>query len=333
MRKETATASREALTSALDRLTSLSMVVIGDAIVDRYVWGDVERISPEAPVPVLDVRKAEDRLGGAANVANNLAQLGVAVSLAALVGADDEAESLRDLLAKHRIGSDLLVADSSRCTTVKTRVMAGQQQIVRIDHEVRELPPVPVQQQLARNALKLGDKGLFVSDYGKGAIGATVLEAVESAVLAGASVMVDPHPSNYSRYRKLGMCKPNRKEAESATGIKITDNASAAKAARALLTAWGCSTVVLSLGAGGVCIVEEGKEQPFFLPTKAQQVFDVSGAGDALAAVFAACKLAGVSTEVAGELGNLAASVVVSQVGTVPVTRELLLQEINSLGE
>ena len=143
--------------------------------------------------------------------------------------------------------------------------------------------------------------------------------------------MVDPHPSNYARYRRLGMCKPNRKEAESATGIKIVDNDSAALAARSLLTVWGCHCVVLSLGAGGTCIVEERQPMPLFLPTKARQVFDVSGAGDTLAAVFAAAKHAGCTTAIAGELANLAASVVVSQIGTVPVTKELLLREIEQI--
>lgn len=324
----TGTFSKDALKAALDKLSGVSMIVIGDAIVDRYIWGEVERISPEAPVPILDVVKAEDRLGGAANVAHNLSQLGINVSLAALVGDDDEAESLRALLSSQKINPDMLVVDKERCTTVKTRVMAGQQQIVRIDHEVRASASQQAQQQLAKAVLKVGAKGLVVSDYGKGVVVPAVLEAIESVVISGASVMVDPHPSNYERYRKLGMCKPNRKEAEAATGIKITDNATAAQAAKILLSNWGCSTVVLSLGGGGVCIVENINPAPLFLPTKARQVFDVSGAGDALAAVFAACKHAGLSTAISGELANLAAGVVVSQVGTVPVTKALLEQAI-----
>ncbi len=327
----TETFTKDALKAALDKLAGVSMIVVGDAIVDRYIWGEVERISPEAPVPVLDVVNAEDRLGGAANVAHNLAQLGVSVSIAALVGDDDEAESFRELLSKQKINPDLLVVDKNRCTTVKTRVMAGQQQIVRIDHEVRAAASVDAQQQLAKIVLRVGDKGLVISDYGKGVVVPAVLEAVESVVLAGASVMVDPHPNNYERYRKLGMCKPNRKEAEAATGIRITDNESAAKAARSLLMNWGCSTVVLSLGGGGVCIVEQDSQTPLFLPTKARQVFDVSGAGDTLVAVFAAGKQAGLSTAVSGELANLAAGVVVSQVGTVPVTKSLLIHEIEQI--
>lgn len=349
--------SRAELLAGLKRLSSVSMVVVGDAIIDRYIWGNVERISPEAPVPVLDVARAEDRLGGAANVAHNLARLGITVSLASVIGDDQEAESLRELLKDQGIGTRLLVVDRSRCTTVKTRVMAGQQQIVRIDHEQRHAIGKAGEKALiagvvpgGKSELTSSAPGIVVSDYGKGVVTTDLLAAVAGVVERGGCVMVDPHPSNYARYTRLGMCKPNRKEAENATGIKITDNPTAAKAARALLSAWGCHTVVLSLGGGGVCIVESDAASgtvpakagglltesrlppPIFLPTKARQVFDVSGAGDTLVAVFSAAKQAGLSTGLAGELANIASGVVVSQVGTVPITLAALTEEINQLG-
>ena len=328
--------SRQSLENTLNAISGMPVLVVGDVILDRYIWGAVDRISPEAPVPVLDVKRTEDRLGGAANVARNLRAIGAKVSLCGLIGDDDDGAVVMKLLEAEGIAHDGVVTDRLRPTTVKTRIMAQAQQIVRIDHESREGQAPALRESFAAliDAHIDANKAIVVSDYGKGVIGAEVMSRLEKATeakrigLGIRPLMVDPHPANYSIYKSMSIAKPNRKEAEAASGMRITDRDSALTASKLLLKKWGAQMIVLSLGEDGLLILCGPNHPGVFINTVAQQVFDVSGAGDAVVAIFTAAMAAGATPEIAGDLANIGAGVVVSEIGTVPVNLSKLKRDI-----
>lgn len=331
---------KEELFSALNRITDQPILVVGDLILDRYIWGDVDRVSQEAPVPILDVRRTEERLGGAGNVARNLRNLGAQVNLCTLVGDDDEGRILLDLLEREGIGHEGVVTDRTRPTTIKTRIMSRGQQIVRIDRESRDQQGSALRESFAAlvEAHVEPAKAVVISDYGKGVISKEIMERLHKQGRSGSiglksrPLMVDPHPSNYDLYCPITMAKPNRKEAEAAAGIKIVDRPSALIAAQRLIKRWGAEMLVLSLGEDGLLIARSDDPQGKFIDTVAQQVFDVSGAGDAVVAIFTAAIATGTTPAVAGDLANIGAGVVVSEVGTVPVNVAKLKRDIERLG-
>ena len=332
----TVLSTKEELFDALKRISGLPVLVVGDLILDRYIWGDVDRISPEAPVPVVDVKRTEDRLGGAGNVARNLRNIGAKVSLCALVGDDDEGKTVLSLLDKEGIDHDAVVIDRTRPTTIKTRIMSHTQQIVRVDRESRSQQPAALRESFAAlvEAHVEPSRAVLVSDYGKGVISQDVMSRLHAQHGKGAiglkarPLMVDPHPTNYGIYNDISLAKPNRKEAEAASGIKIIDKKSALEAATVLLKRWKAEMIVLSLGEDGLLIAAQGDPSGRFIDTVAQQVFDVSGAGDAVCAIFTAAMAAGVTPGVAGDLANIGAGVVVSEIGTVPVNLAKLKRDI-----
>lgn len=327
------------LLSALDAIQDIPILVVGDLILDRYIWGKVERISPEAPVPVVEVKRMEDRLGGAGNVVRNLCNLGARVTVCGFVGDDEEGAIVLRLLKESAVGKDGVIIDREHPTSLKTRVMAHPQQIVRIDREDRSERAKPFQQAFASlMEAHLGDgKAVIVSDYAKGTISEPVMARFAKARkegkigLGAIPLVVDPHPNNFSLYKHITFAKPNRKEAEAATGLKITDHESGFKAAHALIQAWDAELMMITLGEGGLVIAEQGKPDGIWFETHAQEVFDVSGAGDTVTAVFTAALAAGVPLPIAGYLSNLAAGIVVSEVGTVAIEREKLRAAINRL--
>jgi rfaE bifunctional protein kinase chain/domain len=333
--------TKEELLSALKSLAGKKILLIGDLILDEYIWGGVTRISQEAPVPVVEVKKTEYRLGGAGNVAQNLANLGVTVFVAGLVGGDEEAKSMKALMQKNNIQVEGVVTSDVRPTTIKTRVIAHQQQVCRIDKESRMEAEESATTRLSNYVASMLPQvdGVILSDYGKGVVTAPLLTVIESAHARGELNLrharpyaVDPSPANYHLYSRMSFAKPNRSEAIKATGIEITDVKSAVDAASLLIRRWGAESMLISLGADGLVIVFADKSKPpISLPTFARRVFDVSGAGDCVTAVYTAALAAGATPTVAGALANAAAGYVVSEVGTVAITKEALINEINHL--
>lgn len=332
--------SKEELFGTLQKIVDQPVLVVGDLILDRYIWGDVDRVSQEAPVPVVDVKRSEERLGGAGNVARNLRNLGARVNICALIGDDDEGRVLLALLEKEGIAADGVVTDRTRPSTLKTRIMSRGQQIVRIDRESRAQQVNALRESFAAlvDAHVTPTKAVVISDYGKGVISKEIMHKLhqhneqQRIGLKSRPLMVDPHPTNYELYAPITMAKPNRKEAEAAAGLKIVDRATALEAAQRLLKRWQSEMLVLSLGEDGLLIASPEYPEGKFIDTVAQQVFDVSGAGDAVAAIFTAAIAVGASPAVAGDLANIGAGVVVSEVGTVPVNLAKLKREIERLG-
>ena len=328
--------SKGELLQALDRIREIPVLVVGDIILDRYIWGSVERISPEAPVPVVDVRRAEDRLGGAANVARNLRSIGAAVSLCGFIGDDEEGQVVLKLLEMEQVARDGVVVDRQRPTCLKTRVIAQAQQVVRVDRESRVSLNDSLRQGFAAVVESQIDwaKAVVISDYGKGAVSEPLIGKFADArksrriSLTSRPLVVDPHPANYAIYREICIAKPNRKEAEIASGLQINNRESAVQAAKVLLQKWNAEMVMITLGEDGLLMMLADDAQPLFRETLALEVYDVSGAGDTVTAIFSAAMGAGVKPSVAGDLANIGAGVAVSEVGTVSVSRERLCAEI-----
>lgn len=332
--------SGKQLLEIVRQIRGLPVLVVGDLILDRYVWGEVDRISPEAPVPIVEVSRVEDRLGGAANVVRNLANLGADVSICGFVGDDPEAQIVFSLLERERCNKDGVIVDRSRPTILKTRIMAQRQQVLRIDREDRRSDVGALREALAAvvDSHLESSRAVVISDYGKGAISEPVMRKVEAAHAAGRlglrtrPCMLDPHPRNFQLYRHVGIAKPNRKEAEAATGLKIASIADAREAGRKLLQAWQAEMLVLSLGEDGLLLLEQGKPEAAHIETVAREVFDVSGAGDTVTAVVAAALAVGADPIAAGELANVGAGIVVSEIGTATVTPEKFERAIAQLG-
>jgi len=335
------TTVREQLLSTLERIKGLPVLVVGDVILDRYIWGRVERISPEAPVPVVDVRRTEDRLGGAGNAARNLRAVGAEVTLCGFVGDDEEAAIVMRLLEEDGIVRDGIMIDRARPTCLKTRVIAHNQQMVRIDRESRGTPAVALREGFAAVVEAHIDpsRAIVVSDYGKGAVSDILMKRFVEARAGGRvgldsrPLVLDPHPANYGVYHGITVAKPNRREAEAATGMKITDRQTALEAGRKLRSLWGADMIVVTLGEDGLMILPAGSDEGIFRETVARNVFDVSGAGDTVTALFTAAIAVGADPGLAGDLANIGAGVVVSEVGTVPVNLERLVREIESFGQ
>lgn len=331
------------LLSLIDALEDVPILVIGDLILDHYIWGKVDRISPEAPVVVVQVTEESKRPGGAGNVARNLASLGADVFIAGVVGDDLPGRELVAALEDLKINTTYVITDRTRPTTVKTRVIAHAQQIVRVDREVTT-PLAEDYQQAVASALdsSLGKiKGVIVSDYAKGAVGAPLFQRIKTAFDAGqlgrsrVPVVVDPKGPNFSLYSRATVIKPNRREAEQASGLMIRDRAGAIVAGKKLLERWECETILVTLGENGMVIVskEGGTDSAIEIETVAREVYDVSGAGDTVSAVFSLALAAGADLRQAARLANYAAGVVVAEVGTVAIELEKLRQAVQHPGE
>ncbi|RMG44528.1 MAG: D-glycero-beta-D-manno-heptose-7-phosphate kinase [Candidatus Dadabacteria bacterium] len=335
----TVISNKEELLKLLDAVSEVSLLVVGDIILDRYIWGSVSRISPEAPVPVVSVEKIEDRLGGAGNVVRNIVSLGGKVTLCGFIGDDQEGKTVLQLLEQDNVNRDGVMIDRSRPTTVKTRVIAHRQQVVRIDREEKAAPAAALSEGFATVVeAQLNDvSGVIVSDYAKGAISAPLMKRLSNArangliSLAERPLIVDPKPVNSSLYQGVSVATPNRREAEKISGIKIIDRESTLEAGRKLLSDWQAEMMMVTLGEDGLMIISSQEDKGVFLDTVAQEVYDVSGAGDTVVAVFSAALAAGAPAELAGDLANIAAGVVVSEVGTVPITRQGLENAIKKL--
>ena len=316
----------------LDRFSGVSAAVIGDLMLDCYLSGDVSRLSPEAPVPVMRAQSERAVAGGAANVAANLAALGLRVHLVGLAGQDEAREQLvACLAASGRVDCTRIVTAPGRRTTRKLRVIGAQQQIVRIDHE-DPAPSDPVLEgECIRAALGAVDSSdvVVLSDYNKGVCSDRVVQAViEHAARAGKRVLVDPKRRDFSVYRGASILTPNRKELTDATGMPCETDEQAAVAVGAAQAACGADILLTRSEKGMSYFPTDGA--PFHLATVAQRVFDVSGAGDTVVAVLAAAAGAQVPLIDGMRMANHAAGIVVSKMGTATVTREELVASMSA---
>lgn len=331
--------SKKELLEALERIKGIPVLVVGDIILDRYIWGHVDRISPEAPVPVVDVKRVEDRLGGAGNVVRNLRGIGASVSLCGFIGDDDEGRIVLNLLEDLDVLKDGTMIDRTRPTCLKTRVIAHSQQVVRIDREERILSASPLKEALSAVVDSQIDasKAVIISDYGKGAVSETLMKKFDAAKKKGRvgygirPVVLDPKPANFDIYAGITVAKPNRKEAEWGAGMKISSPEDALTAAKILKKRWGADLMLITLGEDGLVIVPPSEKDEIVLDTVAQEVYDVSGAGDTVTALFTAAIASGSSPRVAGDLANVGAGVVVSEVGTVSIDATRLKEELDRI--
>jgi D-beta-D-heptose 7-phosphate kinase/D-beta-D-heptose 1-phosphate adenosyltransferase len=310
----------------LNRTSPVRVAVVGDVILDRFLYGSVERISPEAPVPVVDVREDVYRLGGAANVVRNLHALGADVSMVGVVGDDDDADNLRERLQLHGSHDTGLVIDAARPTAVKTRVIAQHQQVVRFDKEDRNpLSDEVVGRLLERmNEAIDGADAVIVSDYGKGVVTERIMAPLrQRAQEKGLIVAVDPKPQNIDRYRGMGAMTPNAKETEAMCGINVMADADAERAGRALMEKLETRAMLITRGEKGMTLVQADGDT-HHIPTRARDVFDVTGAGDTAISMLTLAWAAGCDLIHAAELANRASGIVVGKLGTAVVTPEEL---------
>jgi D-glycero-beta-D-manno-heptose-7-phosphate kinase len=297
------------------------IAIIGDVMLDRFFRGDVSRISPEAPVPVVEIEDESEHPGGAANVGYNLVELGASPLLISVVGNDAAGLHLRRILCELGIGDDGLVTDPLRPTTEKTRIIAASQHICRVDREHRGEIPMEVEQRVvAMLADRIGElDGLILQDYNKGVITASLIrKVVDLARAHGLAVHVDPKYHNFFEYTGVTVFKPNRKEAEDALRTSLRTVEDRRRGAGELLERLDSEHVILTLGADGMMIAGRD-EEPVHVPTRAMQVADVSGAGDTVIATLSTACAAGATVLEAAVIANHAAGVVCAQVGTVPV--------------
>ena len=301
------------------------VVVLGDVMLDRFVYGRVDRISPEAPIPVL-LQSSETRmLGGAANVARNIRSLGGQAVLVGVVGEDGEAEMLDAMMAEDDGLTAKLLRIASHPTTVKTRFVCENQQILRLDAE-RHLSPDDALAERVHSTLREaldGAGALVLSDYGKGLLDVAIVSAaIEQARAAGVAVIVDPKKHDLAHYAGASIVTPNAREAMLATGVDPVEDAGGAEAARAIVQGSGIGAALVTRGAAGMTLYApaDGVDVPLHLPAEARQVFDVSGAGDTVVAVLALMVAAGQGLAAAAQLANRAAGLVVAKPGTATVS-------------
>ena len=324
---------RDRSRSIISRFEGLHVGVLGDLMLDRYIRGSARRLSPEAPVPVVDINEESDHPGGAANVAVNLRALGVAVSVVGRVGDDVGGARLRDLLAAEGIDGKGLTTLAAVPTTVKTRVIADGQHLVRADRESIQ----PADQQSEARIIDALEQtlpsldALILQDYNKGTLTPRVITtAIGTARAAGVPIFVDPKLENFREYRSVTLFKPNRQELENATGTAIDSIDHAVEVATGARAELGAKSLVLTLGAEGMIIVREVGE-PFHVQTRAIQVADVSGAGDTVIALLAAAGAADATLLEAAILANAGAGIVCGRSGTVSVTSDELLRIVADL--
>jgi len=332
------TLSVERVRKLLAAATKTRVLVVGDVMLDQFIWGGVSRISPEAPVPVVEFERENFMPGGAANVARNLAALNVPTELFGMIGQDENGRRLKKILAGQNIHCGGLLANATRHTSVKTRIVAQQQQVVRIDRETRDgLDARLTGRLLGEMKSKLpGTDAVIVGDYGKGVITQPLLNEIKLLCRArGVWLSLDPKPVHHLNLAGLSLITPNRKETfelanlhdETRHANPLADK-NLMLAAERLLNELRPAVLLITLGESGMLLCQR-RQRPFHIPTVAQEVFDVSGAGDTVIATFTLAIAAGASPQEAAMLSNHAAGVVVGKVGTATVSPEELLKSFS----
>jgi rfaE bifunctional protein kinase chain/domain len=305
------------------------IAVIGDVMLDRYFWGSVSRISPEAPVPVIDVESETFHLGGAANVAKNLKSLYIEPVLCGVLGDDNSGRSFVNIAKEFNINTDGLYLDKERPTTVKTRIIGNNQQIARIDREVRTTLSNKGLNYISNLIKGLNNlSGVILEDYNKGCLSKELIkEIITYCNRKEIPVFVDPKSSNFFEYKHVTLMKPNKKEAQNALGLGLKDKEEIINAGKQLLDRLECQNVLITLGSLGMMLFESNGEISS-VPTLARHVADVSGAGDTAIAVLAAAYTGGANIKEASSMANYAAGLVCEQPGIVSVEINELLESI-----
>ncbi len=319
------------LRSIIQKFHKAKVLVIGDLILDEFIWGKVDRISPEAPVPVVWVNSESFMPGGASNVASNIAALGGAAKITGVIGDDKNGKLLTDELKKRNVDTNGIVIDAERPTTLKTRIIAHHQQVVRVDREKNG----PVDDNILEQVLSFVREkieeidAIIIEDYGKGVVMPRLLSEVVSLAKRHKKIItVDPKVSHFSYYQGVTCITPNEKEAEGGSGIKINSDADMDKAGKKMLKDLSLESVLITLGENGMRLFEKNGKVTH-IPTVAQEVYDVSGAGDTVIATFTLALACGAGNLEAAHLANFAAGIVVSKVGTAVVTKDELLERID----
>jgi D-beta-D-heptose 7-phosphate kinase/D-beta-D-heptose 1-phosphate adenosyltransferase len=310
----------------LEKLRGRNVVVLGDVMLDEFVWGDVTRISPEAPVPVVDVRRESVHLGGAANVLSNLVALGARGSVVGVVGNDAAGTRLQNGLRELGTKEGCLIVDESRPSTTKTRIIAHSQLVVRADRESRIRVNGKLEEKIVsclKDALKEAD-AFVVSDYDKGVVTPAILSAILPLAYERVPVLIDPKLRNFSSYRPATLVTPNHFEALRMSNSEDTSDDGSHHAAKVIREKLGCDAVLITRGDRGMMLLEAGGE-PVYVETAAREVYDVTGAGDTVIAALAGALSAGATMLEAASFANHAAGIVVGKVGTATVTPEELL--------
>ena len=317
--------------NTISNFKNARVMVIGDLILDEFLWGDVSRISPEAPVPVVWVKKESYMPGGASNVANNLRSLGAEVDIVGLIGDDERGAILKGELDQKGINTSGILVDGSRPTTLKTRVVAQHQQVVRIDKEKIESLNSSMTSSMIKHIEKVihDIDAIIIEDYGKGVITPALLsKVIPLAKRCNKIISVDPKEEHFRYYRGISVITPNNHEAAKAVGFEIKDDDSLRKAGHALLAKVKCRIALITLGENGMAVFQKGKPM-VHIPTVAQEVFDVSGAGDTVIASYTLSLAAGANPTLSAHIANYAAGIVVGKVGIAVVTPQELIDRIH----
>ena len=305
----------------IDKFKNKKIAIVGDLMLDHYIWGRVSRVSPEAPVPVVDVEKENFQFGGAANVAANIKSLGGIPIIFGVVGDDAKGEMLINLFKKNGVLVDGIIKDKSRPTTIKTRVIAHQQHVVRIDSEKNN----PISNEIENKLLKIFEKilpkvnGVILEDYNKGVLTKKIIEqTIKLSNSKNKIITVDPKFKNFIKYKNVTLFKPNTKELESAFGFSLNSKEELAKIINELQNKIKAKNILLTRGDKGMSLFQNGNHV-LHLPTKALQVADVSGAGDTVIAAVTMGLVADAKVEIAIVIANHAAGIVCQEVGAVPI--------------
>ena len=318
------------LKSIISRFSEVKVLVIGDLILDEFIWGTVNRVSPEAPVPVVWVNSESFMPGGASNVANNMRTLGAQVYLAGLVGDDPRGDILTSLLRTQGVHCDGIQPDKQRPTTLKTRVIAHHQQVVRIDREaLRPITDNELKKMIEYVHVRIQQvDAVCLEDYGKGVVvPRLVQETVRIAKRYKKVITVDPKETHISYYKGVTTITPNHHEAGAAVGFAIKDDRTLEMAGQKLLKKLNCESVLITLGENGMSLFQKGKKK-IKINTMAQDVFDVSGAGDTVISAYTLARAAGATPLESAHISNCAAGIVVGKVGVAVTNADELLERM-----
>jgi len=311
---------------------SPSVLVIGDLMIDHYIWGSATRLSPEAPVPIVNVKNESTTLGGAGNVVQNLVALGAKVIVAGVIGDDAHGVQLIDILESEGVKTDAVIKDNSRSTTVKTRILVGSHQLVRVDREVTDPVSQALENELVAKLSATIENAdvVILSDYNKGLFAPGLTQRlIKIANDHQKKVIIDPKGLNYEKYKGAYLIKPNRKElAEAAKTEKIGSITDLQKAAETILLQTDTAYLIVTLSEEGMAIIT--KQSSKLLPVKATEVFDVTGAGDTVIATIAYFIALGLSVEESCELANHAAAIVIRHVGSATTTIDEIIKDMGS---
>jgi len=322
----------EELKRYIDSFPEARVLVIGDIILDEYIWGDVSRISPEAPVPVVEIRQETKRLGGAANVVNNIVSLNGQTDLCGVVGDDAYGREIIENIKCLGLKTDGIITDPMRCTSVKTRVLGHTQQMVRIDREIKRAIDNDITQKILGFLEDRIDEtdAIIIADYGKGVITSSLMKGVRDLTAKTDIIIgVDPKPKNFDYYNGIDVITPNHHEAGAFCRFEIHDEETLIRAGRHMLDELNCRSVLITQGKDGMTLFEKDNP-PCHIPTVARKVFDVSGAGDTVIAAFCLGLAAGMDFISAAIISNFAAGIVVGEVGTSVVTVDELKKAVDN---